>query len=393
MKRIKSIDTFRGFCIFMMLFIHFNEWWLNDEDYLFFTVLDFVFAHSVGLGFVFVSGIATALSFQSRLVKAESSDIFNLQSVQNENKFRALMLLGLSFNYNAGIVLISNILKIDRFKVLNLADLWTWNILQTIAITLFLVAPFLKMSKTFRIIIGVILLFASQFILALLLPYQGQNNLYGVLFHLLFNPLDQYIFLPFFSVFLIGTVVGDIIFDISKIENENERKIALKKSFVVPLLIVGIILIMFGILIHNSKIFPISSKGVLLRVGSLPLMIYAIGINFIAISVLFYIEEFLVIKTKKKYRFFYFYSYYSFTIYYHQFILLFLFPDGLNIYNTLIIEGVTLFLITLLIIVLYKKVGSHASIKSQIGLIAFKIANYINKRKKLNNQNTGKSPR
>ena len=149
----------------------------------------------------------------------------------------------------------------------------------------------------------------------------------------------------------------------------------------------------FGILLHNFRIFTLSPGAITIRIASLPLMIYAMGINFIAISVLFYIEEFLVIKTKKKYRFFYFYSYYSFTIYYHQFLLLFLFPDGLNIYITLIVEGVALFLITLLIIVLYKKVGPYASIKSQIGLIAFKIANFINKRKKLNNQTTGKSPR
>ena len=89
----------------MMLFIHFNEWWLIDEDYWFYIALDFVFAHSVAFGFVFVSGIATVLSFQSRLVKAESSDILNLQSVKNENKFRALMLLGISFTYNTGYAL------------------------------------------------------------------------------------------------------------------------------------------------------------------------------------------------------------------------------------------------------------------------------------------------
>ena len=188
-------------------------------------------------------------------------------------------------------------------------------------------------------------------------------------------------------------MVGDIIFNISKIENENEKRIAIKKSFLIPLLIIGIILMMFGIILHNYRIFPTTLMGVSLRVASLSLMIYAMGINFIAISVLFYIEEFLVIKTKKKYRFFYFYSYYSFTIYYHHFILYFLFPVQLNLYYTLIVEGVTLFLLTLLIIVLYKKVGSYASLKSQIGLIAFKIANFINKRIKLKNQNTGKSPR
>ena len=383
MKRIKSIDTIRGFCIFMMLFVHFNEWWLIGEDYWIFIAVDFVFAHSVAFGFVFVSGISTVLSFQSKLVKAESYKNLNLQSVKNENKFRALILLGISFIYNIGI----------SFWMRNLAYLWTWNVLQTIAITLLLVEPFLKMSKTFRIIIGVILLLASQYILALLLPYQGQNNLYGVIFYLLFNSLDQYIFLPFFSVFLIGTVVGDIIFDVFKIENENERRIAIKKSFIIPLLIVGIILMTFGILLHNFRIFTLSPGAITIRIASLPLMIYAMGINFIAISVLFYIEEFLVIKTKKKYRFFYFYSYYSFTIYYHQFILINLFPFRLNIYVALIVEGVALFLITLLIVILYKKVGSYASLKIQIGLIAFKIANFINKRKKLNNHNTGKSLR
>ncbi len=383
MKRLKTIDTIRGFCIFMMLFVHFNEWWLIGEDYWIFIAVDFVFAHSLAFGFVFVSGISTVLSFQSKLVKADSFDNLNLQSVKNENKFRALMLLGISFIYNIGI----------SFWMRNLAYLWTWNVLQTIAITLLLVEPFLKMSKTFRIIIGVILLFASQYILALLLPYQGQNNLYGVIFYLLFNSLDQYIFLPFFSVFLIGTVVGDIIFDVFKIENENERRIAIKKSFIIPLFIVGIILMTFGILLHNFRIFTLSPGAITIRIASLPLMIYAMGINFIAISVLFYIEEFLVIKTKKKYRFFYFYSYYSFTIYYHQFILINLFPDRLSIYNVMIVEGVTLFLITLLIIILHKKVGSYASLKTQIGLIAFKIANFISKRKKLNNQNTSKSPR
>jgi len=370
-KRIKSVDTIRGFCIFMMLFIHFNEWWLINEDYWFYIALDFVFAHSVAFGFVFVSGIATVLSLQRRLVKAESSDILNLQSVKNEYKFRALMLLGISFILNMGYALMIG----------NLAYLWTWNILQTIAISLLLVEPFLKMSKTFRIIIGVILLFASQYILALLLPYQGQNNLYGVLFYLLFNPLETYIFLPFLSVFLIGTVVGDIIFDISKIENENEKRIAIKKSFIYPFFILGIILMMFGILLHNYRILPISPMAFSLRIASMPLMIYAMGINFIAISVLFYIEEFLVIKIKKKYRFFYFYSYYSFTIYIYHYIIYYLFTIQLNIYNTLILEGAALFLITILIIALYKKVGSYASFKSQIGLIAFKIANFIKKKK------------
>jgi hypothetical protein len=115
-------------------------------------------------------------------------------------------------------------------------------------------------------------------------------------------------------------------------------------------------------------------------------MISAIGINFIAISVLFYIEDLLTINEKKKYRFFYFYSFYSFTIYFYHYILYFLFVDQLNIYNLLIVEGLTLFLLTILIIALYKKVGAHASLKSQIGLIAFKITNFINRRILINDQ-------
>lgn len=377
MKRIKSIDTIRGFCIFMMVFIHLNEWWLTEEYYWFFIAVDFIFGHHVASGFILVSGVATVLSFQSRLLKAEISVSLTPQSVKNAYKIRALLLLIISFIFNIG----------GSLAIGNLAYIWSWNILQTIAFTLFLAEPFLKTSNTFRIIIGVILIFANQFILALLSPYQGQINIYGVLFYLLFNPLDQYIFLSFFGVFLIGTVVGDIIFDVFKIENENERRIAIKRRTIFPLLIVGIILMILGILFHNYKLLPLTPLLFSLRIGSLPLMIYAIGINFIAISVLFYIEDLLTINEKKKYRFFYFYSFYSFTVYFYHYFLYFLFVDHLNIYNIWIVEGLTLFLLTILIMTLYKKVGPYASLKSQISLIAFKIVNFINKKNQLNDQN------
>ena len=108
--------------------------------------------------------------------------------------------------------------------------IWAWNVLQTIAISLILAWPLLKTSKILRIIIAAVLLIVNEILLAFLLPYQGEANFYGVLFHILYNPLDQYALLSFFNALLLGTVIGDVLFDLNKLENTVKRAISKEKS-------------------------------------------------------------------------------------------------------------------------------------------------------------------
>lgn len=371
MKRFKSIDIIRGLCIFLMVFGHFFEWWLRDEDYWLYFIVESIVLF-IGTGFVFISGTASALSYNTRLNKAKYSEDYNNQVVKNEYMFRALILLIIAIIYNLATAIQYN----------NLSMVWSWNVLQTIAVSLFLTWPLLKTSKIFRIILGIIILIANQYILAALIPYQEQLNMFGVLFYLLFNPLGQYLILPFFSIFIIGTVVGEILFEINKIKDQSNRIIAIKKKIITPFFIIGVILIILGILFYSPISSIFSWMIYPLKVATFFVIIYSLGIDFISISVLIGIEEFKVIKVKNSYKFFFYYSYYSFTIYLAHDLLYFIFLDQLNTINIWIAALVTIFLLTLLIKGINKKFGPHLSLKIQIGRIAASLAKKFEERRR-----------
>ena len=84
MKRIKTIDTFRGWCIFMMVFGHMLSWWVRSEDRWLTSTLHSIFGDIVGTGFLFVSGLSAVLFFKNRLIKAEASEDINIEQVNNE---------------------------------------------------------------------------------------------------------------------------------------------------------------------------------------------------------------------------------------------------------------------------------------------------------------------
>lgn len=361
MRRYKSIDIIRGLCMIFMVYGHIINWWLTPEDYWLYLFLESIFAPIGASGFLFISGLSAQLSYKNRLEKAEGSNEFNMKMVRNVYMFRALLLLFIAFMYNTAIAIAIN----------DLTYIWAWFVLQTIGFCLILAWPLLKTSKIFRIILGIILLVSNEFILAFLSSYHGQVNFYGVLFHILYNPVELYTIQSFFTMFLIGTVAGEIIFDINIIDNENERR-RIFKTHLFSLLIIGIILTSFGMIF----LFP-----TFLKHATFSSMVYSLGIIFTLLSILIGIEEFEVIKTEKSYRFFYYYSYYSFTIFLAHNPLFFLFYRQLSVITIWIAVFTTMFLLTLLLRAVYKKLGPKASLKILLTAISFKLALKIEVRK------------
>ena len=192
MKRIKSMDTFRGWCIFMMVLGHMLSWWIRPEDRWLTSGLHSIFGDIVGTGFLFVSGISTIMFFRSRLIKAEASDDSSIDQVNNEYLFRALLLLIVALIYNS----------VTAVGTLNPLNIWKWYIPLTIAISLLLAFSLLKTSKSFRMLLAVIIWIAHYYILSILLPYQGQVNILGGLFHVLYNSMGLHPILYYFSFFL-----------------------------------------------------------------------------------------------------------------------------------------------------------------------------------------------
>lgn len=363
MKRYVSIDIFRGIAVFGMVFGHILNWWLIPEDYWLYLFFYYGLGPIAAGGFLFLSGMSGVFAYKKSLIMVNESDDFNMGIVRNGYILRALLLLLIAFLYNIPIALAIN----------DLTWIWAWFVLQTIAFSLLMAWPFLKTSKIFRIIFGSVILVINFIVLELLRPYQGQyNNFYGILYHILFNPLDLYPIIPFFVTFLMGTVAGEILYEINSIEDQDERNHAFKYRFVYPFFITGISLTIFAILFQFPSFFTYSSFSA---------MVYGIGIICIIVSVIIWVEEFELIKTKKNYNFFHYYSYYSFTIFLGHNVLYFLFYQRLNAINIWIAIVITMFFMTLLLRFMYKKLGPKASLKAGIGVLSLIIAIKIEQRK------------
>jgi uncharacterized membrane protein len=365
MKRIQSIDVIRGFCIFLMILGHLLDWWIIDSDRLLIFILFSILASIAATGFLFISGFSTAISYKIRVRKAATSTDNTMTQARNLYIIRALLLLAIGFLYNIAIALGAS----------NLGWIWAWNVIQTISISLLLAWPLLRTPKYVRLGLAIGLLVVNDLLFPFLLSYIEQPNIYGVLFHIFYHPNEGFTILAYFAIFLIGTVVGDFFNDINIIKDQEERKNKIKRVFLRTILIVGIILISFGIIYRFDDF---------LYRRTLSAMFYSIGAVLILLAILLYLEVFEKIKLKKRYRFFFYYSFYSFTIYLTHDPLYFIFFKRLNAINIWLAIIGTYTLMSLLLRVMHKKLGIKVSIKSQLGILSLKIEKKIRQRKSRN---------
>ena len=369
MKRVQSLDMIRGFCIFLMVLGHLLDWWMGTDRWVVFYIFSII-ASIAATGFLFISGFSAAIAYKSRAKKAETSTDITMTQARNIYIIRALLLLVIALIYNTVVALgLSLETNSNEMKWI-----WAWNVLQTISISLLLAWPLLRTPKYLRIGLGIGLLIVNELLFPFLLSYIDQLNIFGVLFHLLYHPDEAFTILAYFAIFIIGTVVGDFLFNINSIKDQEERKKKIKQVFIRTILIVGIILFSFGIIYRIDRIDFISRP-------TLSAMFYSIGFVLILLAILLYLEEFEKIKLKKRYRFFFYYSFYSFTIYIAHDPLYYIFFRQLNALNIWLVIFVIFVLTTLLLKVLHKKVGLKASLKAQLGILSLTIANKIEQRK------------
>ncbi|MHA1146943.1 MAG: acyltransferase family protein [Promethearchaeota archaeon] len=375
-KRLKSIDTLRGVSICWMIFTHCLSWWIIDEDrwiaLILWGILDFLGSTA----FIFISGVSTALYYNSRKKRAEINDEYNDNMIRNEYLFRAVFLLLLAICYNI----------VPAVALGNPADLWKWFVLLAIAISLFLAWPLLKVSKWIRIIICIISWIFYLILLIHLYPYAGQSNIQGIIFHIFYNSMDLDPILGFFPFFLLGTIFGDIIYEINKIDNHLNRKMKLKKNLIFPILVCSPVLIFSGVFfelnltVNYSHGFREPFPDFLLR-GSFPWMMYSLGVFLLLFCCLIVIEELEIFKNNE-HKFFFYFSYYSLTVYLIHNLLYFLFFKQLNILIIWPALFGTLFIIWVILGIVYRRFGEILSIKFQLGRLSRGIAQKIEERNK-----------
>ena len=361
-QRLKSIDIFRGICMVWMISTHLIDWWLRSEYYWLHSVTVMIFDPFGASGFLFVSGVSIALSYRNKLRKVKTDENFTLRTVRYTYLIRALIIFIIALIYNSFIAL----------SLMDPSWIWTWFVLLTAAISLFIAWPLLKASKLLRIVIGCSFWIANPFIISILLPYKGSLSLNGILFHIFYSGMGLEPILVFFPFFLFGTVIGDTLFDVYQMDpSENGFRKTFGYKYLGPTIGIGSILIIFGVFFEYPNF---------LRRESFSWVFYSLGIDIVFISLLLSLETFEILKTKKSYKLFFYYSYYSLTIFLAHNILHFLFLEQLDLMNIWLFTLLTFIFMTIILRIIYKKWRGSASLKAQIGKLGSGITRKIEER-------------
>ena len=174
-----------------MILGHLSGWWIRGEDFWMAILINRILDPIGASGFLFIAGISIMLSHKKKLAKSKNSEQYTTRMVRNEYFIRAFFVLIIALIYNSSIAITLN----------DFSWIWSWFILLTISISFFLVWPLLKISKFLRIAIGVGIWVGNYFLFDILILYEGQTNILGVIFYILYNGyhLDPILtFFPFF---------------------------------------------------------------------------------------------------------------------------------------------------------------------------------------------------
>ena len=380
MKRIKSIDSFRGLIMFLMLWVHLVGWWSSaSAEWL--DIGTYVFIdRTLAPAFLFLSGMSAMLYYKTGMLKIQNVEKSAILPMRNEYLIRAFFIFLLGFIYNIFVAIFT----------LNLLNAWKWFLLMTIGISLMLLWPFFKISKYLKIFLAASFWILNSFILSYLLAFKGQANIQGVLYYIFYNTLDLEPILSSFSFTLLGSAFGHIIFDIYNKYEEVVHKKKVAFQLIIPSFIIGLSLIILALILG----YPQTLLDVIFANGPIPnslrmisqylitWVFMSVGFIIVILSIFMIIDDYIILKTKKDTRFLYYFSYYSLTFYLFHNILFFLFLSQLDVIPMFIAFSISAFLIFLLLKGIYNSSWkAKFSLKFQIGRMAKSIAQEIEKKR------------
>ncbi|MBD3196068.1 MAG: DUF1624 domain-containing protein [Candidatus Lokiarchaeota archaeon] len=363
-KRLSSIDTFRGICMVWMLFGHTTRWWLIPQNFAMIGVL-FPYIDAIGASaFLFISGVSTIFSYKKKMKTNELSDNINekRRSIRTTYILRSLIIFVIAFVYN-----LINAVSNPGFPM------WIWFVLLTASVSLLFAWPLLKLSKWKRLSVVIIFIFIDQILILNLPRFQNNSKIAEILLFTFYSGLDTTIkttpILTFFPFFLLGTVIGEMIFDLEHQNSISEEKKMNIKRFIRSSLIIGAILTLTG--------FIFSFPDVSVR-GSFSWIIYSIGIEIIILSLFYAIEKLNIFNLGSKYNFLYYFSYYSLSLYLTNTAFSYLFSQELNYYNYMLFFLMSMSLLVVFMNIIHQRFKGKFSIKFVISLSSGILANYIN---------------
>jgi len=306
-KRIGSIDFVKGFAIVFIILAHSAAVWLNSENYylygLLFALLDFL-GPSL---FVFLSALSVVFSIRNKQNKLPS------KVIRMRIFSRGIIIILIATFYNVAS------LSIEAPSVPFPLNLWGWNILMFIGFSQIFSYYAVRLTKLSRAIIGIVIVFSSNFIRDLLfIPGIEGGNLIVIFVHfLVIGPLPMVPLLPGLAICFISTIFGEYLYEAMN-KGTHDAYVGLFRIFMIWSLILILVGIGFGFQLYTRDtilggvseypnialldvangqgVFYIPGMPEFLIRGRGPNLLYNLGAALLVISISFYF-----IDIKKKY--------------------------------------------------------------------------------------------
>ncbi|MHA2398708.1 MAG: hypothetical protein ACXADU_07440 [Promethearchaeota archaeon] len=232
-RRIQSIDFVKGFAIVFIILAHTASGWLDPESrYVYgilFSLLD-ILGPSL---FVFLSALSVIFSIKRK------EGILPQKIIRNRIFTRGIVMIVIGMLTNIAII------EGGEFKI----AIWGWNIITFLGFSQIFSFYILKLRKTRRILIGILIIILSPVLRALIYEGKEAGNIFvGFLHYIVTSPTPHLTLLPWISISFISTIFGEYIFEAMNKGTEDAYTGLFRIFF-----IWGIVLILIGIFF----IFPI----------------------------------------------------------------------------------------------------------------------------------------
>jgi len=109
-------------------------------------------------------------------------------------------------------------------------SLWGWNILTFIGFSQIFCYYFLKLSKQVRVGLGLLVIFTSEWIRAILFFGKDENLLYAIFHFIITSPVASVTLLPWLALCIFGTIFGELLYE-AMIDGSNKANMKLFKQY------------------------------------------------------------------------------------------------------------------------------------------------------------------
>ena len=201
-RRIRSIDFVKGFAIVFIILAHTASAWLDSDSYYIYGIL-FSLLDILGPSlFVFLSALSVIFSVKRK------EGILPSKIIRNRIITRGIVMVIIGMLTNIAII------EDGKVKI----AIFGWNIITFLGFAQIFSFYILKLKKSKRIIIGLLIIILSPFLRAFLYVGKGSENIFlnfllNFLHYIITSPTPHLTLFPWISICFISTIFGEYIFE------------------------------------------------------------------------------------------------------------------------------------------------------------------------------------